>query len=95
MCGTDNIEIRFDHRMQEPYEIEGLTGVCVEESRRCSIATVNVNGRYVGEGIAICHPSDNFCRTIGRKRALADAMYALTKDARTAAWSAYKERCKI
>lgn len=80
--------------------IGGLTGKFVNESRRCSFATITTDGGQVYRGMAICHPNDNFCRAIGRKRALADALKytpegPLQKDFRTAIWKAYKQSCRI
>ena len=90
---TDEIKIRFDHRFCGPHEIEGHTGICVDEDRRCSLATVFVNDDFVGKGMAVCHPIDNFCKSIGRKKALADSLYSLDKSERTAVWREYEARC--
>lgn len=91
--GDDNIEVRFDHKILDPSDIEGLTGICVEESRRCSMVAVDLNGKKVGRGISICNPVDNFCKSIGRKIALADGLCCLNKNLRTAIWKAYWEMC--
>lgn len=105
-CGMDNIEIRFDHKFCEPDEIESLTGICVDEDRRCSLATVSLNGKQICCGMAICNPIDNFCRSTGRKKALADALYIpgvnrkflppslwFNKEMRTAIWREYEAMC--
>jgi len=88
----DEIEVQFFHKTFTPYEIEGLIGKCVDDNRRGSLATISLNGKQISQGVAICHPVDNFCRAIGRKRALADAMYALNKEMRTVIWEKYKTR---
>ena len=47
-------------------------------------------------GVALCHPSDNFCKETGRKLALQRALDAawrvLAKEDRTRIWSAYFQR---
>jgi len=91
--GDNVVEIMFKHKMMEDYEIEGMTGTCVDEKRKCSLATVIVNGLETGRGIAICHPGDNFCRAIGRKRALKDALSSVPKKLRTAIWRSYLAKC--
>lgn len=91
--GSDEIEVRFDHKVCGPNEIEGITGTCVDEDRRCSLATVSLNGNPVGRGMAICHPVDNFCRATGRKKALAYAVFPLSKELRKAIWHEYEIRC--
>ena len=91
--GPDEIEVWFDHKFCSPDEIGGLTDICVEEERRCTVATVSLNGSTVGRGMAVCHPVDNFCRATGRKNALACALHPLTKEMRTAVWREYKAQC--
>ncbi len=91
--GSDNIEVRFDHRLCKSHEIESFIGVFVEGERRCSLVVVSSNGEEVGRGIAICHPVDNFCRAIGRKKALAYALFPLAKEARKAVWKEYEIQC--
>lgn len=105
--GKDKIEVRFYHEIYEPYEIEGLTGIDVDENRRCTLAIIRLNGVHTGQGTSICHPEDNFCRKIGRKRALKDALFSLgrkieqyrspslIKELRTAIWDEYKAKCNI
>lgn len=93
--GGDNIEVKFDYRLCTPIEIEGKTGVCVDEDRRCSLAKVYLNDELFNIGMAICNPNDNFCKTIGRKKALADGIYALSKKLRTAVWEEYKAVCNL
>lgn len=97
--GTDEIKVRFYHRICNPNEIKGITGISVDEVRRCSLVKIILNDRVVGVGMAVCHPMDNFCRATGRKRALADALHTLTrkllldKKARTAVWAEYNIQC--
>lgn len=92
---SDEIEVWFDHKVCEPGEIESVTGVYVEEDRKCSTAKVCLNGKVVGRGMSICNPGDNFCKAIGRKKALAFALFPLTRSVRKAVWSEYKLRCNI
>lgn len=91
--GSDEVEIRFDHKWCGPVQIESLTGLCVDDDRRCSLATAILNGKFIGKGMAVCHPRDNFCKSIGRKKALAYVIDLLTKELRTAVWKAYEEMC--
>lgn len=87
--GSDQIEVRFDHMFCGPHEIKGLTGIDVEADRRCSLVTININDCFVSKGMIVCHPGDNFCRSTGRKKALAIALKSLSKVARTAVWTQY------
>ncbi len=88
--GVDKIEIKFDHKLCSPDEIEGLTGVCVDSERRCTVVTTSLNGHVVGRGMAVCNPCDNFCRSTGRKKAMAYALQPLSKEIRTAVWTEYQ-----
>lgn len=88
--GVDKVEIRFDHKWCDPYEIEDITGVCVDDERRCTVITTSLNGNVVGRGMAVCNPCDNFCRSTGRKKALAYALHPLNKELRTAVWYEYQ-----
>jgi len=93
--GLDEVEIRFDHRWCHPDEIEGLTGLCVEEDRRCTLVTTIFNGNTLDKGMSVCHPGDNFCRSTGRKKALAYALSPLSKSLRNAVWTEYKAKCSF
>lgn len=88
--GSDEVEVRFDHKLCTPDEIEGVTGVCVDEDRRCTLATVSLNGSPVGQGMSICNPIDNFRKSTGRKKALAYGLHPLTIELRTAVWELYE-----
>lgn len=88
--GPDEVEVRFDHKFCTPDEIEGLTGICVDDERRCTVVTTSLNGSIVGKGMAVCHPGDNFCRTTGRKKALAYALHPLSKALRADVWREYE-----
>lgn len=46
-------------------------------------------------GIAQCHPKDNFCKAVGRKRSLKRALEnaGFDKSVRTQVWNAYREHC--
>ncbi len=91
------IEVRFFHQECDPGFIEAKTGIVVDENRRCSRAVVSIQNT-VGElgnhseteGISVCHPKDNFSRSIGRKRALREALFSLSKDIRCAVWDQYE-----
>lgn len=103
----NNIEIRFYNEILESFKIEGLTGRDFDENRKCYLATISINGVHVSQGISVCHPKDNFCKAIGRKKALAHALFNnfdphqyhsmthFTKEVRTAIWQEYKSQCKI
>jgi len=91
--GSDEVEIRFDHKFCRPDEIEGLTGICVDEDRRCTLATLQLNGSVISRGMAVCHPADNFCRATGRKKALVYAIHPLDKQFRAAIWREYEAQC--
>jgi hypothetical protein len=89
------IEVHFDHKWLAPFEIDGLIGRSFDENRRCSLATVYVDGRVVGSGVSVCHPTDNFCRASGRKTALTYAVHTLNKPLRKAIWEAYIANCGL
>jgi len=92
---NDIIEIRFDHKTCDEYEIENMTGMCVDGHRKCSFATAKLNDKIVGRGISVCHPDDNFCKSTGRKKALVDAIFSFSKSIRKMIWEQYKIRCKF
>lgn len=46
------------------------------------------------QGRSICHPADNFCKSTGRKLALANAMKNFDRNLRTAIWKEYHRHCK-
>lgn len=99
------IEVRFYHRICTPTEIGQHTGFEVDGNRRCSLVTVSIsnpNEAIIGHertdyrnyhGMAICNPSDNFCRASGRKKALAEAMFPLPKEVRKIVWAEYNIQC--
>lgn len=91
----DYVEVRFDHRICTPDEIEGYTGICVDEDRKCSLAKVSLNGEPFSIGMAVCNPNDNFCKAIGRKNALTYGVCTLSKELRTAVWTEYKAVCNL
>jgi len=62
-----------------------------ETVRRGTVCTVEgPEGAVIG--ISICHPEDNFDRSVGRKRALTRALAPFEKEFRTAVWSEYFRR---
>lgn len=91
--GFYEIEVRFDHKWCGPNEIKKLVGICVDENRRCSLATISLNGSQNSVGMSVCHPVDNFCRATGRKKALAYALKTFSKELRTDVWREYKIMC--
>jgi hypothetical protein len=91
--GEDNVEVRFHHGLFEPEDTEKMIGHCVDGNRRYTTATIVLNGNLVFTGISICHSDDNFCRSLGRKKALADSLQSLTKELRTAVWVEYEAMC--
>lgn len=66
----------------------------VNENRRFTICTVE-DGERMFVGQAICHPKDQFCKAIGRKIALADAIRGLPKEERKTIWDEYHSRFKV
>jgi len=86
-------EIRFYHGRLKPGEVEGRTGIVTDESRRCSSAVLLIDGKLANDGMAVCHPNDNFCRATGRKRSLVDALWGLPRDFRKAIWEEYGKQC--
>lgn len=93
--GSNEIEIRFDHKWCDPGEVESMVGAYINDKRRCTFATANLNGKLVGTGISVCHPNDNFCKATGRKKSLAYAINTLPKSLRSAVWAEYKVRCSM
>ena len=93
--GRDEVEFWFSHPVQKPHEVEGLTGRVVDEDRRCTIAAIEVNGKFQSQGVAVCHSVDHFRKATGRKLALADALVGFTKDARIAVWNEYHKYCCV
>lgn len=83
------INIRFRHNICQPYEIESLTGLCVNGDRRCSFVTVEIDSKPFGKGVVVCHPSDNFCKSRGRKKALSYAISSLHRVIRKKIWEEY------
>lgn len=90
--GVD-VEVRFYHGLRDPGEIEGRTGKVVDEPRRCSSVMLKIDGKSVKDGLAVCHPKDNFCRSTGRKKALADALWGLPIELRKSVWEEYEKQC--
>ncbi len=80
------VNVRFSHRFVDT-EFNG--------KRRCTWAQVifpNDNMEFDGE--STCHPKDNFCKSTGRKLALANAMMDFDRDLRKAVWKVYHKFCK-
>jgi len=93
--GSDEIEIRFDHKWVDPGEVEGMTGTFIDDERRCTFATASLNGELSGRGMSVCHPGDNFCKMTGRKKALAYAISQFPRQLRSAIWTEYKNKCSF
>ncbi len=64
----DQIEIKFHHGTCTPGEVYAATGTAPYKSRKCSWADVRINRHLVYSGMAVCCPTDNFCKAIGRKK---------------------------
>jgi hypothetical protein len=86
-CGE--IEVLFHHREYSAQEIYTLVGEIVDGPRRCSGAVVIVNEVVHRNGVAICHPKDNFNKALGRQKALTKALCGLSKISRTDVWLEY------
>lgn len=93
--GSDEVKIMFDHMWRGPGEINKLAGSCTGDYRRCTLVTIDINDEFVCQGVAVCHPGDNFCRATGRKQALKNAVSSLSKSLRSAIWSEYKDKCSF
>ncbi len=93
--GKKEIEFWFSHPVKQPFEVEGLTGRVVDDNRRCTIATIEVNGKYESQGVAVCHTIDHFRKATGRKVALANALFKFSKDERIAVWKEYHKHCCV
>ena len=67
----------------------------IEEERRFTKVKIifpDKNTEFQGE--SICNPADNFCKSIGRKLALTNAMKSFDRNLRTAIWKEYHRHCK-
>lgn len=65
-----------------------------DQNRRLTLCTVE-EGETAFVGQAICNPRDQFCKAIGRKVALADAIRYLPKEKRKTIWKEYHSRFKV
>lgn len=93
--GVGEICVSFMHTFLEPKELEDLTGESFDFGRHCSFAEISELGCRRGFGMSICHPKDNFSKSAGRKRALANALLAYPKDVRRSVWETYMDNCKF
>ena len=84
------VEVKFYHKLLGPSEIESLSGVYVDDGRRCTRATISTGGVLMGQGLAICNPVDNFCRATGRKKALKHCLSAIDREIRIDVWTEYE-----
>ena len=82
------IQIRFDHKKYDVPYIKNKEGRCTF----VSIFLSDLDGEIYG--VAYCHASDNFCKSTGRKLALADAMTNFDRDLRKTIWQEYHRHCK-
>lgn len=85
-----DLEVFFHHGTRSSDQIKELEDVHVDGDRRCSVAVVKLGGVIAHEGLSICNPKDNFCKSIGRKKALAFAVDSFSPEDRTAIWRAYE-----
>jgi len=96
---TEKYKIKFYHKT---LSCEQLTewGISLPfgEQRRCTIARIYSQDNpdlIAGEYIAICNPTDNFNRSVGRKNSLCGVLSVLeNKDERKEIWEAYRKQFK-
>jgi len=88
--GEQEFDISFRYSEESPESVRNLTDAVVDGPRRCSFANVFMDGESMTEGVAVCHKGDNFCKAIGRKRALRWAISDFPADVRRAIWTAYE-----
>lgn len=93
---TENKAINFRHQtIQHPFLKKNVGYEFLDcRSTTCEIVTVNGNEivDVVTSGVAICHPSDNFNKEIGRKTSLQRAVEKLHREERVQIWNAYFAR---
>ena len=84
--GGREINVRFSHKVVDT-ELNG--------ERRCTwVQVIFPDGSMEFDGESICHPKDNYCKSTGRKLALASAMASFDRDLRKAIWQEYLRHCK-
>ena len=109
----DNIEVIFDHidyddvpkRIKDLYNKIDNSSFSYLSTGRCTLATIKFNDKPVITGISVCSLADNFCKSVGRRMALARAIKAarenkdinglnLDKNLSCKIWEEYRKNCK-
>lgn len=80
------INVKFSHRIMDT-ELNG--------ERRCTwVQVIFPDDSMEFDGESICHPKDNYCKSVGRKLALANAMVDFDRNLRRAVWQEYHKHCR-
>lgn len=85
-----NVTIKFYHKTLDAQEIINICGVLVDGPRRCTMAKISFDEKEANSGLSICNPIDNFRRSTGRKRSLADCLEGFDKNLRREMWKEYE-----
>ncbi len=89
------VNVRFSHSFTGLCRVVGAKFPELDYERRCTwVQVIFPNDNTVFNGEAICHPKDNYCKSTGRKLALANAMKDFGRNLRRAVWQEYFEHCK-
>jgi hypothetical protein len=90
--GKQNIAIKFYHKKLEAKEILDMHGARVDGPRRCTMARISFDGEKADDtyGLSVCNPVDNFNRSIGREKSLADCLRRFDKRLRSKVWQEYE-----
>jgi hypothetical protein len=88
----EQVEFWFSHKIGT---IEKPDGVL--EDRRFTLCEGKVDGDLYA-GVAICNPTDQYCKKTGRKLALADFLngaFPTSRTARKQVWDAYLAKARV
>ncbi len=93
--GSNEFAVFFKYDFLGSDKLLSLTGKHHDGPRRCCMASVTMNGVMRREATSVCHPSDNFRKSVGRKNALRLALADVDVEIRTAIWEEYAKHCKF
>lgn len=92
---NSEINIKFDHKWETITRFNKVLNREIGTSRRCTyVRIIFPYDNLEFHGQATCHPYDNFCKSMGRKIALANAMIGFNRDLRKVIWQEYHRHCK-
>lgn len=94
MLKVNDYKIWFDHKLARTDSIMKDFNISLPKSRmrRCSVVEIlDENNNIICTGISVCHDKDNFNKSYGRKKALADALKrgCFSKEFRHKVWKEY------